>query len=458
MNVTSFVREGLGNSSYLVDVGRGEAVLVDPDRLVDRYFAEAARKQLKIVAVLDTHVHADFVSGALEALALTDLTLFAPREGGYRFKVEGVGDGQSLKLGSSSLRAIATPGHTPEHLSYVLEVAGAPPAIFSGGALLVGGAARTDLIDPALTESLTRAQHRSLNTAYAALPAESRVLPTHGGGSFCSAGGGTRRTSTLGEERANNPAMGIPDEEEFVRWFPTTFTSAPAYYFEMRTLNQAGAALRRDIPMPARLTPEEFLAASKSAWVIDARPVRDYAAAHISGSVSIPFRDGFGVWVGSLVPTGARLLFVPGRSPIEALVDECQLVGYDAAVGYLDGGISAWKAAGLPVKATPLIDASNAREAASGDAVVIDVREASEFAAGHLKQARFLPVITLPGRLSEVPRDRRVIVQCEHGLRSASAASLLERAGIEHVSIVAGGPEIWRKAGLPQASGLATTS
>lgn len=459
MEVMQFVREGLGNSSYLVEIGGGEAVLVDPDRMVDRYFEAAAKRRLKIVGVFETHVHADFVSGACEAVSRTDLRLFLPRDGGYRYRHDPVGAGQTLALGASTVHAIASPGHTPEHLSYAFreggENEGAEPVLFSGGAVIVGGAARTDLIAPEETVPLTRALYRTIKTAFSALPDDTRLMPTHGGGSFCSVGAGPERTSTLGLERQSNPLLQFDTEDEFVDWFPRTFPSAPAYYFRMRSVNQSCPGPVSQIPAPSLMAPEDFARrAGQGTWIVDARPFQEYAAAHIRGSISIEYRDGFGVWVGSLVPAEAELLFVlPGGLPIESVVEECLLVGYERLGGYLGGGIGAWAAAGLPVARTEVATSADLRTQVDQGAEVLDVREANELRAGRVAASTHLPVIQLRQRLSEVPRGRTILAHCAHGPRAASAASLLEREGFDSVRIVAGGMSSWRKAGFQLTSG-----
>ncbi|HWO93433.1 MAG TPA: MBL fold metallo-hydrolase, partial [Dehalococcoidia bacterium] len=245
MNVISFERTGLGNSSYLVDIGGGRAVAVDPDRTAQRYITAAEERGLRIVAALETHVHADFVSGARE-LAAAGADILAPAESELRFPYRGLHASERFILDGVQVEAIASPGHTPEHLSYVLRADGRAPALFSGGSLIVGGAARTDLITPEMTEPLTRAQFRTLHKAFGHLPDETELYPTHGGGSFCSVGGTSSSTSTLGEERRSNPLLAMDDEEEFVRSWPATFPAAPAYFFRMRAFNQAGPRLRRE--------------------------------------------------------------------------------------------------------------------------------------------------------------------------------------------------------------------
>jgi glyoxylase-like metal-dependent hydrolase (beta-lactamase superfamily II) len=276
MNVIPFVHEGLGNSSYLVEVGDGAAALVDPDRTTARYLAAAEARGWQIGAALETHLHADFVSGVRQLGDDGVPRLFLPAAAAARFPHEALVPGARLRLGERAVEVIASPGHTPEHVSYVIHSPAGPPALFSGGSLLVGGAARTDLIAPEQTDALSRAQYRTLTQAFAALPDETRLYPTHGGGSFCAAGGGGERSSTLGRERATNPWLTLPDEDAFARAFPATFPAAPAYFFRLRPVNQAGPRLRRDIPLPPPLGPAAFDAARRQAsrcwWATRASP------------------------------------------------------------------------------------------------------------------------------------------------------------------------------------------
>ncbi|HXH22044.1 MAG TPA: rhodanese-like domain-containing protein [Dehalococcoidia bacterium] len=450
MKVIPFVHEGLGNSSYLVDLGDGSGLLVDPNRIVRPYLAAAQERGLRLRAVLETHLHADFVSGAREVAAASGATLFLPASAGSRLQHTGLAAGESLRLDGVEVEVIGSPGHTPEHLAYVLRTAAGPPHLFSGGSLIVGGAARTDLIAPDMTVALTRAQFRTLRDAFAALPDETVLLPTHGGGSFCSTGSGQQRQSTLGQERRTNPLLAFEDEQEFVDWFPTTFPATPAYYSRMRPLNQQGPRLRTEVAPPPSLAPADFAArAVADGIVIDARPRGEYAAAHIPGSLSIPFRDAFAVWLGWLVPERRPLYFVAAPEVRDAIVDECLLVGYEDFGGWLEGGIAAWKASGREIRRTDLLSPEAARAVLSAGAVAADVREADEFAAGHLEGALSIPLGDLPARLAELPRDRPAVVYCAAGDRASSAASLLEAAGFRQVFSLEGGAEAWREAGLP---------
>ena len=448
MNVVPFVHEGLGNSSYLIGTDGGSALLVDPDRTVQRYLDAADARGWRIETVLETHLHADFVSGAHELAAAMGAKLFVPEGEGLRLPHEDVRGSERWTFDGLEVESIASPGHTPEHMSYVIHSGSQPPMLFSGGSLIVGGAARTDLISPEMTDPLTRAQYRTLKTAFGGLPDETLLYPTHGGGSFCSAGSGGSRTSTLGAERSSNPLLAFDSEDEFAAWFPTTFPSTPAYYFRMRAFNQAGPRLRREIDAPLMLSPQEFDARRKSGIVVDTRPMEEYLTSHIAGSLSNEFRDSYAVWLGSTVPEGAELLFVTADGvSVDRVVDESLLVGYERFGGVLRGGISAWARAGLDVQATPLLRTAAAQQLIIDGGIALDVRELNEFAAGHIEGALHIPLGSLSARIDEVPRDRPIVTYCGHGERATTGASILERAGITSLNTLKHGIGAWQDDG-----------
>ena len=448
MNIVPFVHEGLGNSSYLVGIGEDKALLVDPDRSAGRYLRAAEGRGWTITHVFETHLHADFISGALEVRAATGAELFVPEAAGVRFPHRPVKSGGSVSVGQGAVTSIASPGHTPEHMSYALRTEGGPPALFSGGSLLVGGAARTDLIAPAETDRLTRAQFRTITTAFGDLPDETRLLPTHGGGSFCSTGSGGERTSTLGFERRTNPMLEYTNEDDFAAWFPTTFPAAPSYFFRLRPVNQAGPRLTSAIPRPRPLEPAEFQPLSSKATIIDVRPQAEFMAGHVPGAISNTFRDAFATWLGWLVPKNAALLFVLGDEPIDRVLDECLLVGYERFAGVLAGGVSGWAAAGMPIAQACLAGASQVRQLLVDGVVVVDVRESNEFAEGHIPGAHHVPLGELERRVGELPRDRPIVTYCGHGERSATALSLLERLGFDQLANFDGGFGAWQKDGF----------
>ena len=455
MNIIPFVREGLGNSSYLVQVGESEAALIDPDRSIDRYLDVARSRGWKIVAVFETHLHADFVSGGLEAARTTDAVLYLPEEAQVKFPHNPLSGGQKVQTNGVQIEALATPSPTPEHMSYVFRAPGREaPALFSGGALIVGGAARTDLISPQMTEPLTRALYKTLKSAFSSLGDDTLLYPTHGSGSFCSVGATDKRSSTLGEQRAQNPLLSIDDEEEFVSWFPTTFPpGVPDYFFRLRPINQAGPRLRSEIPIPPRLSVEEFDTARQNALVMDVRSFEVYAEAHIPGSVNNTFRDVYATFLGWLISPETPLLFVTGDAPLEAVIDESLLVGHERFAGWLEGGMEAWIASGRPVEdRIKVVNAVQAHRAVLKGVTVLDVREPGEFQSGHIEGAMNVPLGKLEANLDRIPKGQPVLAYCGHGERSSTAASLLERAGIGSLLNLSGGIGAWMDAGYMTVS------
>jgi hydroxyacylglutathione hydrolase len=449
MNVRLFRDAGLGNGSYLVEVSDGRAVLVDPDRRIRRYLDAADGSDLEIVGVLETHLHADFVSGAQDLRAETGAELYEPAEAGVSFPHTPVVPGERLDLDDVEVEVLSTPGHSPEHVSYVFRREGdAAPVLFSGGALIVGGAARSDLAGPDLTDHLTRHEFETLQRAFSDLPDETLLKPTHGGGSFCSAGSGKKHTSTLGEERASNRLLSM-GEKEFLSSWPASFPRTPAYFARMREINWAGPRLRKDTEMPRPLAPEAFAAAAsqEGTIVVDVRDAASYAEGHGQGVLAIPFRAAFPTWLGWLVPADARLLLVLGDTALEDVVDACLLVGLERFEGYLDGGMEAWREAGLPVRSLPAIGPDDVVSWLEKGAQPIDVREPDELEFGGIAGAVSVPLGDLPARAAGLPARRPLLVYCASGMRSTTAASLLERAGVGPVVNLRGGYGAWQEAG-----------
>lgn len=431
----AFVDDGLGNSSYLVDLGDGLGLVVDPVRHPAAYLAEADRRGLAVAYAVETHLHADFVSGARELGAL-GASLLVPGEGRHEFPVRGVADGEEVDLGGLTLKGLATPGHTPEHLAYLLLDGSEPVALFSGGSLLVDSVARTDLIDPDQTETLARSLWRSIQERILTLPDDLPVFPTHGAGSFCSAPAAAERTTTIGRERRANPLLALTDEDAFVKQLLAGLGSYPPYFRRLREVNRRGPHLYGPgEPGLARVRADDVARLhSSGAWIVDVRPVELFAAGHIPGSVSIALRPQFASWLGWLVPAGAPVVFVLGADQDRSdVVRQARNIGYEALLGELDGGIDAWRATGHPLAATELVNAAEVR------GPVVDVRQRNEYEAGHIPGA----VNAELGRIADADLPSRVAVMCGHGERAMTAASLLQRGGNREVTVVIGGPDDW---------------
>jgi glyoxylase-like metal-dependent hydrolase (beta-lactamase superfamily II)/rhodanese-related sulfurtransferase len=440
--VVAITDEGLGNTSWLVDLGEGEALVVDPERDPAPYLRVAERLGTEIALAAETHLHADFVTGSRELAAL-GAEVTASAVGGLAWPHRALRDGDEIGIGRWRLRALATPGHTPEHVAYLLSDRDRARAVFTGGSLLVGSVARTDLIDPDDTEALTRALWRSIHHQLLALPDDVAVLPTHGAGSFCSAPGESRRWTTIGDERRTNPLLGAPDEDTFVRHVLDSLGSYPPYFLRLRAVNERGPRVLGEPGGLARLGAEDVAALRETgAVMVDVRPVAEFAAAHIAGSLAITLRPQFASWLGWLVPDpGTPLVFVAGdHQDRREIVRQCLNIGYENLAGELAGGVDAWHAAGGEIATIPLLDATHL----DGRSVV-DVRQASEYAAGHVPGATPIELGALPDRMAEVPAGP-LAMMCGHGERAATAASVVAVAGRDDVAVLAGGPDDWASA------------
>ena len=440
MDVIPIVDEGLGNSAYLVDLDDGRALAVDASRDLRALRAAAERRGLRITHAADTHLHADFLSGAVQLAAADGATVLASRAGKREFPHQGLEDGDEVDLGGLRLRTLATPGHTDEHIAFELLDDQHVLGVFTGGSLIVGSAARTDLVASARTEELARAQYRSLRRL-AELDDDVAVWPTHGAGSFCSAPLGSERTSTIGTERATNTLLRAETEDAFVEQLLGSLGSFPPYFLTLGEINRRGPALvQGDVLAPLQVTDVARLRAA-GAGLVDVRPVADFAAAHVPGSISIPLRPVFATWLGWLLPAATPLIIVRNvdQDPAEVLW-QARKIGYDHLAGELDGGIGAWTGAGQPTSAVPLVTAERL-----GDARILDIRQTSEFTAGHIPGAAHIEL----GDLADTPAGPRsiaeepTVVMCGHGERAMGAASLLARAGHSDLSVLVGGPDDW---------------
>lgn len=436
------IDEGLGNSTYLLDVGGGRALVMDPERDLRQVRAEAQRRGLRIVWAVETHMHADFISGVRELAAVEGAGVLAPEVGPRGFEVHGLSEGETVPVGPFALQALHTSGHSPEHLSYLLWDGDRIAGVFTGGSLMVGTAGRTDLVDSDQTVPLARAQYHSLQRLME-LPDETPVWPTHGAGSFCSTSSDDRRVSTIGRERATNPLLQVAGEEEFVEALLGSMGTFPDYFLRLGEVNHAGPAVVGQTPVLTALGVEEVrMAIAQGAQVVDVRAATDYAAGHVPGSLSITLRSVFSTWLGWLAdPTRPIIIVRSEDQHVEDIVWGAANVGFDTLAGELAGGLPAWHSAGQPVATGQL---ARGDELAFDD-TVLDVRQAPEFAAMHVPGAVNVELGVLAERLEEIP-DGPVLVMCGHGERAMGAASILERAGRIDVRVLDGDPEDWAAA------------
>lgn len=420
----------LGDRSYVVHDGES-ALVVDPQRDVDRVLAVVDAAGVTVTHIADTHVHNDYVSGGLVLARLTGATYLHAAAEPLRFEHEPVAEGDHVRVGSLDVEVLHTPGHTPHHLSYLVRSDGDPPVVFTGGSLLYGTVGRTDLISEEATEQLTRQQLQSARRLAGLLPDDAEVYPTHGFGSFCaSAKGEGDSDGTLGTERRINLALTVDDEDAFVERLVQGLTAHPRYYAHMGPMNLAGPG-PVDVSPPAPVDPVELARRiHRGEWVVDLRRRRAFAADHLTGTVGIELADPFSTYLGWLLPWGMPVtLLADTAEELHEAQRQLVRIGIDRPAGGAAGGIDRWGQAGerRGYEAVTFAELAEAR-GAGRRVTVFDVRRPDEWCEGHLAGAVHVPIDELLDRLDDVP-DEPVWVHCASGFRASIAASLLDRAG-----------------------------
>ena len=444
--------EGLAHSSYVIACDRSrQAAVVDPRRDADVYVDLARHYHLTLSYAIETHVHADFVSGARELAAIGARTVTGPGAALGFDHHEGT-DRETLELGDIRLTLLHTPGHTPEHISVVAHEPGQPERVLTGDTLFVGAVGRPDLLGPDRARGLAGSLYDSLTRKLLVLDDDVEVHPGHGAGSLCGAGIRSELHSTIGQERRFNPMLQHRTKDAFVEAVLRDLPESPEYFAALKRVNQRGPDvldLAAGIPATPPLPPEDAaVAARNGAVVIDLRGAEAFADGHAADSINIGFGARVGYWAGWVVPlTRAVILLGNGDSrQIEEARRQLLRVGIDRVEGYVLGGFAAWRAAGLPVAQFGQVSARElrARDAASRALTLVDVRSRQEFEADHIAGALHVPVGALSARSGEIPRGVPVATICEGGYRSSLAASLLARAGFSPVVNVVGGMTAYR--------------
>jgi len=469
MIVTRFFEPALAQASYLIGCAAArEAIVIDANRDVEAYIRAAEAENVRITYVTETHIHADYVSGSRELAARTGATLLLSDEGDadwkYQFASEGrlIRHGDVITLGNVRLQAVHTPGHTPEHLSFLVTdgaAADMPIAAVTGDFIFVGDVGRPDLLERAANmkgtmEAGARTLWASLRAFDAAHEDYLQIWPGHGAGSACGKGISAIPHSTLGYERRFNWAFKVPDEAAFVDAVLSGQPDPPTYFAMMKRINKEGPRLLGGIVAPA-VRPDDELShpLRDNALVIDTRPASAFARGHVPGTLNIPFNNSFVTWAGWLVPYGEpiHLIIDPAAGDrLREAVRALALIGLDQVEGvFHTSAVDRWPHEFGPLATIPEIQPAALAAAGDDAPVVIDVRSPAEWAEGHLPGARHIPLGYLTGRLAEIPRDRPLVVQCRTGARSAIAASLLRRHGVLRVTNLAGGIVAWTEAGLP---------
>ena len=459
MFVKRFFEPAIAQASYMIGCQQtGEAIVIDAHRDVDAYIAAAAQENLRITHVTETHIHADFVSGSRELAQRTGASLCLSDEGDkdwkYQFEhARRLKDGDRITIGNIHVDVLHTPGHTPEHITFLVTdgaAADRPIAAVTGDFVFVGDVGRPDLLERAANikgtmEVGARVLFASLQK-FAQRDEWLQIWPGHGAGSACGKGISSIPSSTLGYEKRFNWAFNVKTEQEFVEAVLSGQPEPPKYFARMKGVNKEGPAILSGFHVPAKLEPSQLPALmARQALVIDTRPAAEYAAGHVAGTINVPFNASFVAWAGWLVDADEFYLIVDPATAAARLQDVSRslaLIGIDRISGYFDS-------AGVRGNSTiPQITARELSQRLDG-VTVIDVRGASEWAGGNLPGAVHIPLGYLPERSHEIPRSRPVVLQCQSGARSAIAASILERQGFTEVINLAGGFSGWKAAGLP---------
>jgi len=437
MQVEVLSTDELGDRSYVVHDG-SVAVVVDPQRDIDRVERYLTAAGVAATLILETHIHNDYVTGGYQLVQRTGARYGVNAADPVAFDRLPLRDGDMLTAGSLRVRVMATPGHTDTHLAYVVtdtSAPGEPPAVFTGGSLLYGSVGRTDLVDVARTDELTRAQFRSAHRLADALPDEACIYPTHGFGSFCSAGPATGEdASTMGIERARNDALTAPGEQSFVDTLVHNLTAYPAYYAHIAPRNLQGPQ-PVDLSAPSAADAAELtkrIAAGE--WVVDLRDRAQFAADHLAGSIGIMLSTQFATYLGWLMPWDTPLTLI-GESPGQVAAAQRQLVriGIDRPVGAAAGDLDTLTAPNQDRRHYPRVTFAAIRDIGPHD-IVLDVRRDDERAVGHLPGSAHVPLHQLLTRLADLPPGR-LWVHCASGFRASIAASLLDRAGCDVILI-----------------------
>ncbi|MEX1183238.1 MAG: rhodanese-like domain-containing protein [Gemmatimonadota bacterium] len=468
MILQRFHDENLAQTSYLIGcAATGEALVVDASRDAGQYIRAAASENVRITHITETHIHADYVSGSRELAAKTGAQLYLSGEGGpeweYAFAdVDGavlLKDGDSFGVGSILIEAVHTPGHTPEHLSFLVTdgaTADRPIGILTGDFVFVGDVGRPDLLEKVAGQAHTmeasaRTLFRSLQR-FRAYPDYLQILPGHGAGSACGKGISAVPSSTVGYELRFNWAFSITGEDEFVDAVLAGQPEPPAYFAQLKKVNRAGPRVLGGLPQPQRL-PGAGLAAvlEADACVIDARGTEQYGSGHIPGTLGIPLDRSFSTWAGWLIPYDCDVYLIADESDAVEAAKDLAMIGLDRVAGWFDTDVlEAWRNGGRELETVRRITSRElAARMRADDVKLLDVRGRVEWETAHIPGAENIPVGLLEEHLDRIPRDSPVVVHCQSGARSAIAASVLRVHGFGNVANLDGGLGEWQAAGLP---------
>jgi hydroxyacylglutathione hydrolase len=445
----------LAHASYLIG-SNGEAVVVDPQRDVDQYIAEASGQNLKIKYIIETHLHADFVSGHRELAARTGAEIVFGKQAGVSFKHRAVGDGDELTVGSAVLKFIETPGHTPEGICILVkdtEALHSPLKVLTGDTLFIGDVGRPDLAGGKgyTPQMMAAMMYDSLHGKLLKLPDETEVYPAHGAGSMCGKNMSTETSSTIGEQKKFNYALKPMTREEFVAQMTADLAEAPAYFPRDAEINREGARDLSELSQPNALSPSELAGLTGEVVFLDVRPAEEFGLAHIPVSLNIGLGGQFAMWAGSLISSSAKLVLIAAtNAQVDEAVVRLARVGLENVYGYLKGGIDSWRHAGLPLTKITQVTVQELNDRIQKDvSQIIDVRRPAEYEGGHVPKAFPAPLSNLQRHINQLPfdADKPTAVICAGGYRSSAATSILEQHGFRDLLNVSGGTNAWINAG-----------
>lgn len=448
MELKTFYAEGISHFSYMI-LADEQSVVIDPQRDIEDYLRTAAEWQAPITHILVTHNHADFAAGQLRLHQATGAPILMGESADVAHEFQGVREGDRVAIGSVELRIMETPGHTPEHVSYVLtdrDASEAPLAVFSGDSLFSGDVGRPDLFGPDTQKELTRKLFETMGK-YRSLPDGTLVYPAHGAGSLCGKRVGQRNPTSIGYEKQANPMLKAADFDAFKAELLSAIATPPAYYFATAKKNASGSGLDRPYTPPGPLTTTEL--EDLEGMVLDLRDQAGFAAGHIPGSLNTVTDVHFSLLIGFAIDPAAKLALVGSPGEVAKASRTLYRMGYDHVEGFLAGEIDAWrKQARLTASFSYLGPKESAEWVKSQQALLLDVRTESEWAEERIPGAKHVPLAQLRDRLEELPGDRTIIVQCGHGCRGSLTASILRTEGFTDVANLAGGILGWKAAGL----------
>ena len=449
----------LAHASYAVG-SEGVAAIIDPQRDVDIYLEVAARKRWKIEHIIETHLHADFVSGHRELAERTGARIYLGAGSGARFPHVSVKDGDEIQFGRCRFQFLQTPGHTLESVCVVMTDLGEPEraqTVFTGDTLFIGDVGRPDLSSNHAPQELAAMLYRSIHEKLLTLPDDTEIFPAHGAGSLCGRQMSSESSSTIGNQRHTNYALLARTGEEFVRLLTADLPARPEYFAREVDLNRRGASPLSELPLPTAFTaPEVVRLQAEGAVLVDTRPVMEFAVAHVPGSVHIALTGQYASWAARILGLDTRLVIV-GEGPDHARESQVRLarVGVENVVGYLADGVAGWIKNGIALEYIPQVTVPELVELQQQERdriAILDVRERGELAGGVIPKSMSIPLGELQSRTGELDRERLLVVHCRSGYRSSIATSLLRRAGFRDIANLTGGFDAWKTAGLTYVS------